>query len=180
LVEFKPVFELICLNSFENLQNVSFSSPSFPCFQPSYPLQPSTVSPWPSLPFSSSAQLAYPAAQSTFSPAGPRRLLSLCLADGWGPVVIPDLRPDPEPEPTTHAAPWLRAASPVPTRCPGTWARTSGPPCPFIARRRTEASNPSYIVRLPPHNPRPPPQLSIPLGRCLSFIVVQIRRFLRT
>jgi hypothetical protein len=59
------------------------------------------------------------------------------------------------------------------------WAHASGPPCPFIARRRTKAPNPSYTAPLPPHNPRPPPPLLIPLGRCRSFIVEQIRRFVR-
>jgi hypothetical protein len=93
-----------------------------------------------------------PSWPSTYPPAQPRRLLSLRLADGWGPVVIPDLRPDPEPEPPARVAPWLCAAFPAPTRYPGTWARASGPPCPFIARRRTEAPNPSYTA--PPPNPR--------------------------
>jgi hypothetical protein len=132
LVEFKPVFEFICLNSFERLQNVSFSSPSFPCFQPSNPLQPSTALPAAQLNlFSSSTQLVYPAAQPTFGPAGPRRLLSLRLADRWGPVVIPDLRPDPEPHPGSAPKldPTVPAAHPCTPAPP--WARTSGPPCPL-------------------------------------------------
>jgi hypothetical protein len=54
-----------------------------------------------------------------------------------------------------------------------------GRPSPFIARRHTEAPKPSYTASLPPHNPRPPPPLSIPLGRCLSFIVELFRRFVR-
>jgi hypothetical protein len=111
--------------------------------------------------------------------ADPRRLLSLRLADGWGPVVIPDLRPDPEPEPPARAAPWLRAAFPAPTRCPGTWARASGPPCPFIARRRTKSPNPSYTA--PPPNPRrrryrTPPAPSLLRCETVQELRVEVRR----
>jgi hypothetical protein len=121
-----------------------------------------------------------PSWPSTYPPAQPRRLLSLRLADGWGPVVIPDLRPDPESEPPARAAPWLRAAFPAPTRCPGTWARASGPPCPFIARRRTEAPNPSYTA--PPPNPRrhrryrTPPAPSLLRRGTVQELHVEVRR----
>jgi hypothetical protein len=100
LVEFKPVFEFICLISFEKFANRFLFLPKLSFFQPSYPLQPSTAFPAAQLALvSSSAQLVYPAAQPTYGLAGPHRLLSPRLADGWGPVVIPDLRPDPEPHP---------------------------------------------------------------------------------
>jgi hypothetical protein len=70
--------------------------------------------------------------------AGPRRLSPPAGAARWGPVVIPDLRPDPEPRPSPTG---LNSA---PARCPWPWARASRPPSPFKGRRRTEAPrNPS-------------------------------------
>jgi hypothetical protein len=88
------------------------------------------------------AQLAFSASLPTFGPAGPRCLLSLRLADGWGPVVIPDLRPDPEPHPgsTPELDPTVPAAQPRRTRAlalgphavkPAPWAylaTAAGPP----------------------------------------------------
>jgi hypothetical protein len=150
LVEFKPVFEFICLNSFKNLQNVSFSSPfSFllrpnPAFAAQLLAQPNQITsrgPARLFQLRSPACLASRAAHLWLK-SGPRRLLSLCLADGWGPVVIPDLRPDPEPNPTERVAPWLRVASLAPMHGPKTWACASGPASPFKARRRTEAPEP--------------------------------------
>jgi hypothetical protein len=76
------------------------------------------------------------AAQLRSPPRGPLQPVSPpppCVADRWGPGVIPDLRPGPEPEPPARAVPWLRAAVPAPARCSGTWARTSGPPFPFYS-----------------------------------------------
>jgi hypothetical protein len=119
----------LCLNSFENLQNVSFSSPRFPCFQPSYSLQPSTVSPRPSSPYSAAQPnlLTRPRSPPSAQPA--RAASSLCLADGWGLVVIPDLRPDPEPNPSCARAA-LRASRAPAHSFP--WARTPGPPSAYL------------------------------------------------
>jgi hypothetical protein len=90
------VFEFICLYSFENLQK-------FP-FPPQASADPAK-------------QLANSRAAQRFGspPAArhsPHRLLSLRLADGWGPVVIPDLRPDP------RAGPDRARCAPAPRRFP--------------------------------------------------------------
>jgi hypothetical protein len=53
LAEFKPVFEFICLYSFEKFAKVSFSSPSFGSIQPSslaILCSPALLSPRPSSP----------------------------------------------------------------------------------------------------------------------------------
>jgi hypothetical protein len=70
----------LCLNSFENLQNVSFSSPRFPCFQPNYSLQPNTVSPRPSSPYSAAQPnlLTRPRSPPSAQPA--RVAFSLCVS----------------------------------------------------------------------------------------------------
>jgi hypothetical protein len=128
-VEFKPVFEFICLNSFENLQNVSFSSPRFPCFQPSYSLQPSTVSPRPSSPYSAAQPSLLTRLRSPPSAQPARAASSFCVSLTSGARWS---------SPTSGRTPSrIRAARAAPRagRAPThsfPWACTPGPPLAYL------------------------------------------------
>jgi hypothetical protein len=73
------------------------------------------------------------------------------------------------PASTSAGRPCLRAGRALAHYLP--WARASGPPCPFILRRRTEVPNPSYTAPLLPRNPRLPAAASFPLRRRFSAAV---------
>jgi hypothetical protein len=81
-------------------------------------------------------------------------------------------------DPIAPAAPCPRAGRAPARSLP--WDRASGPPCPFIARRRTEAPNPSYTA--PPPNPRrrrrhrTPPASSLLRRGTVQELRVEVRR----
>jgi hypothetical protein len=86
LIEFKSVFEFICLISFEKWQKQFLSLTTlFLCF---WPIVPAGLDP------------TQPTRSPPSAKAGPRRLPPPAATTRWGPAVIPDLWPDPEPQPS--------------------------------------------------------------------------------
>jgi hypothetical protein len=172
------VFEFICLNSFGICKAFPFPPLVFLAFSPANPSPVAQLvfpSRGPALLLSRAPTLRPKTAQYHFSRAA--RVLLRPEPPTCGAASSSSTSDRARADPIAPAAPCPRAGRAPARSLP--WDRASGPPCPFIARRRTEAPNPSYTAPLPPHNPRPPPPLSIPLGRCHSFIVEQIRRFVR-
>jgi hypothetical protein len=136
LVEFKPEFEFICLNPFSKISNLSLLPLTFSfvsahlaaCFQPSYSLQPSAVSPRPSSPFS--------AAQPTFGPSAargsPNRLPPPVSRRQVGPGghLPPQVAPGSNPTAPPLSPRRSRTRAPL---LP--WARAPGPSSAYKSRR---------------------------------------------
>jgi hypothetical protein len=133
------------VNSFEIAKGFLFPFFSFPASGPIFPAQPSWFA-RPSSPFQ-------PLQPSQLTPRGPLQPASSpppCVADRWGPVVIPDLRPDPKPNPTVRCG---RVASPArPRLLP--WARTPRRPGMPIRAAATSYPTPFAPTRVTLATPR--------------------------
>jgi hypothetical protein len=136
LVEFKPVFEFICLNSFGICKVFPFPPLVFLAFSPANPSPVAQlVFPYcgPALLLSRAPTLRPKTAQYHFSSAARVLLRPEPLTCGAASSSSTSGRA--RADLTTPATPCLRAGCAPARSLP--WTRASGPPCPFIAHRLT-------------------------------------------
>jgi hypothetical protein len=137
LFEFKFVFEINFVSSFENSKKFSFPSLPFSSFWPTSSLQPACLDP------------IQPRSPAHRGPACLRSPPPPCPADVWVPVVITDLWPHP-----------IRTGSDLKPTAPHSllWARTPRrPPLGLFSHHHCS----SLGLLLLPAIPKPPPPTSI-------------------